>query len=410
MNQLTIVSGAASQASLGQAILDRWPRPEERPALCESTPDALLRGTLQHATALVAAPAGADEAAVRRLATALVSAGGSGVILVDGPLGLLRAQEIHGVVVEPASASPDYLAATLFALSRRQVVVDDLESEVRHLRVSSGGLAGQMTQWHQEMHLAASVQRELLPRELPLSPGLSAAVLFRPAGYVSGDIYDVSELPDGRIGYFIADAVGHGVPAALLTMVIGQSLKRTVEGASGTRVVEPADALRHLNESLCGRQFHSPRFATAVYAVVDPNSGHVTIAGAGHPAALRMTAAGILHVESEGPLLGVFPDGEFAQASFTLEAGETLLLYSDGFETAFPNPRDPASRKPNQAYIDHMARLLGPRSEAPLGDAMRQLEALLDEQSGSLHQADDLTALAIHREPVAARLAVAQAA
>lgn len=410
MNQLTIVSEPASLGPLGQAIRERWPRPEERPALREASVGALLGGELHHVTALVAAPAGADEALVRRLATALVSAGGSGVILVHGPVGLLRAQEIHGVVVEPVTASPDYLAAALFALSRRQVVVDDLESEVRHLRVSSGGLAGQMTQWHQEMHLAASVQRELLPRELPMSAGLSAAVLFRPAGYVSGDIYDVSELPDGRIGYFIADAVGHGVPAALLTMVIGQSLKRTVESAGIARVMEPADALRHLNESLCGRQFHSPRFATAVYAVVDPASGHVTIAGAGHPAALRMTAAGIVHVESEGPLLGVFPDGEYAQASFTLEAGETLMLYSDGFETAFPNPRDPASRKPNTAYIEHMARLLGPRSDEPLADAMRRLEALLDEQSGSLHQADDLTALAIHREPVAAHVAVSHAA
>src|SRR5262249_46159125 len=134
---------------------------------------------------------------------------------------------------------------------------------------------------HDELNLAASVQQEMLPRRLPERANLQFGTLFRPAGYVSGDIFDVVELDDeGRhIGFFIADPVGHGVPAALMTMVIHRSLRMTRSLDKGSReIVWPGDAMTRLNDELCRGKRESPRFTTAVYGIIDTRTLRVTLA------------------------------------------------------------------------------------------------------------------------------------
>jgi serine phosphatase RsbU (regulator of sigma subunit) len=126
----------------------------------------------------------------------------------------------------------------------------------------------------------------------------------------------------------------------------------------------------------------------------------VQLAGAGHPWPLVITKNGVSEVRTEGPLLGVFPDGEFTQADLTLTPGQTLLLYTDGFESIFPTraerePGDAEGRWSGREYLCDMSRLVGAAGEGDLGGALRQIEHLLDEQSGSLHQSDDVTAVAI---------------
>mgnify|MGYP001420207286 CR=1 FL=1 len=387
-------------------LLAAWPRPEELPRIERRTLAQVLDAEKRPAgPMLVLAHPGASEGDVQGLVAAVRRRQACGVVLVHEGLAVLRAVEDGGVLVESCRAPARELARTLFGLLRREADVEEVEHELRHQRISSGGLVGQMTQWHQEMHLAATVQRELLPRELPEVEGLDCGVFFRPVGYVSGDIYDVTRLPDGRVAFFVADAVGHGVPAALLTMVIGQNLVRTHQVQGRTVVTDPGQALNRLNASLCSRQFHSPRFATGVYGVIDPVSGRVQLAGAGHPPPLRLGSDRVERVELDGPLLGVFPDAEFVTTEFTLEPGESLVMYSDGFETVFPLPgvSGTEARKPNREFIRHFADLMVPGDDGfALSESMRRLGVLLDAQSGSLHQADDLTALVIGRSPVAA--------
>ncbi|MCW5754594.1 MAG: serine/threonine-protein phosphatase [Phycisphaeraceae bacterium] len=397
-------------------VLAAWPRPEALPRLDRTTFHRLLDAA-ERLPGLVLAlcPPAASEDQVRSLMHALKQKRASGVLLVHDNLGVLRAHEDGGLVIESVHTSAPALARTLFGLLRRQDELDEVEHELRHQRISSGGLVGQMTQWHQEMHLAATVQRELLPHELPQVEGLDCGVFFRPAGYVSGDIYDISRMPDGRIAFFVADAVGHGVPAALLTMVIGQSLARTHQTNGRTIVTDPGEALARVNAALCSRQFHSPRFATGVYGLIDPATGQVWLAGAGHPPPLRLGPDGVERIELDGPLMGVFPDAEFATITFTLQPGESLVLYSDGFETVFPPPgaADGETFKPNREFVRHFADLLTPSESGPgMEAAIARLAGLLDAQRGSLHQADDLTALVICRVPVTASVSVtlAQAA
>jgi serine phosphatase RsbU (regulator of sigma subunit) len=182
--------------------------------------------------------------------------------------------------------------------------------------------------------------------------------------------------------------VGHGVPAALLTMVLTSSLNTT----EGGRVLEPAEVLRQLNERLCTSCLGSGRFATALYGVVDGKRGEVKLAGAGHPYPVRVSRAGAMEVKTEGPLLGVFPGADFTQAEFELHPSDTLLLYTDGFEAMFPE-RDDAPEWGGRTYLRELTRMVG--GERDLNHCLAELEGLLDEQSGSLHQADDLTAVVI---------------
>src|SRR5690606_28776723 len=104
-----------------------------------------------------------------------------------------------------------------------------------------------------------------------------------------GDIYDIVQLDERHIAFFIADAVGHGVPAALMTMVISRSLRMTRGTTAGAlsstarEIVRPGEAMTRLNDELCRGKKDSPRFSTAVYGIFDAAERRVTLSGAGHP-------------------------------------------------------------------------------------------------------------------------------
>lgn len=333
---------------------------------------------------------------------------------VDGPT---RRLQSGGVLVESWDADPGFIAAALFTLGERQETVRSLSRDLAISARYQGGVSGEIDRIHDELNLAATVQQEMLPRRMPNSAGLQFGVLFRPAGYVSGDIYDVVELDEGgrHIGFFIADAVGHGVPAALMTMVISRSLRMTralERGGTVREIVSPGEAMTRLNEELCRGKRESPRFTTAVYGVIDTMTRRVTLAGAGHPPPLRIRGRCLTRVETDGPLLGVFPGEQYTDTTFTMSEDETLLLYSDGFETAFAPPEEAVGRRKSaDSYLSELASLPWPGAgQGSAADALRDLERRIDLQAGSLHQVDDVTAVAICSLSRAARLPAGAAA
>lgn len=303
----------------------------------------------------------------------------------------------EGVLVESRHAAASHLASMAYALSRRQPTIDGLIADLGRATRSIGGLADEFTKWQDEMHMAASVQRDLLPKSLPKIEGLASGVLYRPCGFVSGDIYDVRVLSDGRVSFLLADAVGHGVPAALLTMVIAHALP--TNGHLDDRS-DPAEMLRRVNIALCERQTETTRFATAVAGVIDPASGRGVLAGAGHPAPL-LIGDGSEALRTNGPLLGVFEEAEFDTIEFELAPGESLICYTDGFETAYPSAADARAGRvrSNSVHLERLAAITRAAREGTidLADAMRELAFDVDAQAGSLHQPDDLTALAFMR-------------
>ncbi len=303
----------------------------------------------------------------------------------------------EGVFTIPHDTPINAIANTLAALLIRQPTVEGLRRDLHTAQRFQGGLTGEINKLHEELRLAATVQQAFLPQSLPSIPGFDFRVFFRAAGYVSGDIYNIQRLDEQHFGVFIADAVGHGVPAALLTMVIARATQmKTITGNQYT-IHPPSDVLDKINAELIRHNAHATRFATAIYALINIETRRVQLAGAGHPPALILAPGREPSpIETEGGLLGIFPEHTFPAVDFTLESDEILALYSDGFETAFPDnaERDRKGRAmPTRFYLDRFMRLAEDRDNLGMSEAMRRFVDDLDAQSGSLHQVDDLTAL-----------------
>ncbi|MHC4080116.1 MAG: PP2C family protein-serine/threonine phosphatase [Planctomycetota bacterium] len=308
--------------------------------------------------------------------------------------------EHAAVLVEGRSTPGAVLCARLHGMLHRQREIDRLRSDIAVARASHAGLGDEVAKMHEELQLAAHAQRELLPDALPALHGVSVATLWRPAQYVSGDIYDVTQLDDDHIGLFLADAVGHGVSAALMTMVICQSLITRILDGSSWRILDPGEVLSRLNQQMLRHRMHPSRFATAVYAVIDCRYRRMALAGAGHPPPLLVHEGGRVEpMTTGGGLLGVFEDETYDQVETDLATGDHLLLYTDGFEQAFPQEGREANRcRPTTRYRREFEELC---AEASPQDMIQSIAHRLDAQAGSLHQIDDLTLLCMHAGPLA---------
>ena len=302
-----------------------------------------------------------------------------------------------GAFVRPLDLDRPTLISLLHITSQRQQTIRRLRHELSIAQRFQGGLRGEINRMHDELQLAAMVQQEFLPRELPLVHNVMFGALWRPANYVSGDIYDISRLDEDHVGIFIADAVGHGVPAALMTMVIARSLPTKEVTGNSYRIVPPGEALARLNTEMIRRQGEVTRFATAIYAVLNCRSRELTIAGAGHPPPFHVSSDQILRpIETDGGLLGVFEEEHFEELQIELNVDDRLLFYSDGFEVAFPDDESPrtgdATRLPTKRYLDQFEALLAQHTPEEM---VLEMARQLDNQPGSLHQIDDLTLICL---------------
>lgn len=305
----------------------------------------------------------------------------------------------EGIVACPPGTAPEEACVILQTLLSQAPALATIKREVKVLTVQHQGLCSQIGKLDEELRMAAQFQREFLPNELPDLDGLSFHVLYRPAGYVSGDIYDVQRLDEHHIGFFVADAVGHGVPAALMTVYIKRSLRGKhidANAPNGYTLLSPAQALANLNADMISTQNGKVRFATACYGVLDLRNMELTMARAGHPfpMILRGEDEHVDTIEPEGGLLGVFEEEVYEESTVKLMPGDRLLIYSDGFECAFPDEEISDNGKRKVANENYAKEFLDLGNGNP-GDAFKRLEDKLDEQAGSLNQKDDLTVLCL---------------
>jgi sigma-B regulation protein RsbU (phosphoserine phosphatase) len=178
-----------------------------------------------------------------------------------------------------------------------------------------------------ELRTVADIQKALLPPRVPKTPGLDVAVHLQPAKRAGGDYYDFFELPGGKLGVLIADASGHGAPAAVL-MAMTHSITHTLP-----HPVRPGELLTHLNAHLA-RRYTRPTgsFVTAFYAVFDPVAGTITYSSAGHtPPRLRRLEGSIAVLNRAQRLpLGIKPDEVYPEQSIALQSGDRIVLFTDG--------------------------------------------------------------------------------
>jgi len=182
----------------------------------------------------------------------------------------------------------------------------------------------------QELQVARRIQQASLPKEIPEPEGWEISPLYRPAREVGGDFYDFHLLTEGRLGLVVGDATGKGVPAALV-MASARSTLRAVAQASES----PGDVLRRANDPLA-TDIPTNMFVTCFYAILDPNSGSLRYANAGHdlPYLRRRSGDDAEELRATGMPLGLMPGRSYEEKEDALGEGDSVLFYSDGLVEA----------------------------------------------------------------------------
>jgi serine phosphatase RsbU (regulator of sigma subunit)/predicted ester cyclase len=241
----------------------------------------------------------------------------------------------------------------------------------------------------QELGVARRIQQASLPEKVPELEGWQISPFYRPAREVGGDFYDFFELEDGQLGLVVGDATGKGVPAALL-MASARSMLRAIAQALGSS--SPGDVLRRVNDVLV-TDIPPNMFVTCFCAILEPGSGSLTYANAGHdlPYVLRGSGGECEELRARGMPLGIMPGMSYEEKETTLNNGEAALLYSDGLVEA----HDP---KGEMFGFPRLRELIAEHGEKrSLGDSL--LEELYSFVGEGWKQEDDITLLTLRRSP-----------
>lgn len=262
----------------------------------------------------------------------------------------------------------------------------------------------------QELRVARLIQQTLLPKTLPEPGGWDVAAHYQPAREVGGDFYDFFDLPDGRLGIVVGDVTDKGVPAALVMATTRSVLRATAlspaspneapergtnwqlrHGIRQSRLASPGEVLERVNDVLYP-DIPQNMFVTCLYAILDPRTGRLRYANAGHDLPyLRREGrpGGAEELRATGMPLGLMPGMAYEEKEALLGPGDSVLFYSDGLVEA----HDP------QREMFGFPRLQGFVGAHPGGAGM--VEFLLDELDrfvgAGWDQEDDITLVTLQR-------------
>jgi serine phosphatase RsbU (regulator of sigma subunit)/anti-sigma regulatory factor (Ser/Thr protein kinase) len=235
----------------------------------------------------------------------------------------------------------------------------------------------------QELRVASLIQQTLLPRDLPSLPGWHVERYYQPARAVGGDFYDFLYFEDGRVGIVIGDVTDKGVPAALVMATTRSILRSTAYGA-----LSPGKVLEQTND-LLHPDIPPKMFVTCLYAILDPVSGQLQYANAGHDLPYRRHKDGVSELRATGMPLGLMPGMVYEEKETTLAPGDSILFYSDGLVEAHNAKRD-------MFGFPRLMTLLGEyQGNMPVIDLL--LGQLADFTGSDWEQEDDVTLVTLRR-------------
>jgi predicted ester cyclase len=258
--------------------------------------------------------------------------------------------------------------------------------------VSPGGLLEDLAQEvrqrervEQELRVARRIQQASLPKEVPTLEGWQINPYYRPAREVGGHFYDFHILSEGRLGLVVGDATGKGVPAALVMSTTCGMLRLAAQSPSS-----PGEMLQRVNEALFPN-IPPNMFVACFYAILDPKSGRLRYANAGHdlPHLHRLGGGAAEELSARGMPLGLMPSMDYEEKEIELEAGEGVFFYSDGLVEA----HDPEGEmfgfpRLREVVAEHA-------EERSLEEAL--LEELYSFVGEGWEQEDDITLLTLKR-------------
>jgi serine phosphatase RsbU (regulator of sigma subunit) len=224
---------------------------------------------------------------------------------------------------------PSELLATLTVVSldpQHQLGRQEVETAVAVARQAALAIDNARL-YQQQKHFADTMQRSLLPQELPEVPGLEIGAVYEsPARVdVGGDLYDFLPLPDRRLAVVLGDVTGHGIEATA-----DMALAKFVFRSLAREHPEPGDFLAHANEVAC-QEVGGGKFITMLYLAFDPAREEVAVARAGHPPARFVSADGsVSELVPEGLALGIDLDQRYEEVRVPFPAGTAVCLHTDG--------------------------------------------------------------------------------
>jgi PAS domain S-box-containing protein len=241
----------------------------------------------------------------------------------------------------------------------------------------------------QELRIARLIQQTLLPKTLPKPPGYEVAAYYQPAREVGGDFYDFLELEDGRLGLVVGDVTDKGIPAALV-----MATTRTVLRGAAQRLFSPGEVLRLANEALV-TDIPPNMFITCLYAILEPESGHLVYANAGHDLPYRRRAGrtsegAAEELRARGMPLGLMSGMNYEEKEIVVGEGESVLFYSDGLVEAHDRSYEMFGFPRLQALVG--AHRLG--GSSLIGFLLSELSRFTGE---GWEQEDDITLVTLER-------------
>ena len=235
-----------------------------------------------------------------------------------------------------------------------------------------------------ELSVAHSLQHAILPKNLPPNAAYSGDAVMTPAREMAGDFYDYFTLPDGRLGLVIADVSGKGVAAAFF-----MAITRTVMRTAAQEISEAAECIRAVNDRISSENPHD-LFVTLFYGILDPSTGVLTYANAGHnaPFLIRQSGAVEMLPLTGGVAVGVMPALDYDERGLTLDIGDTLFLYTDGISEAM--------NLQGETFDEHrLENVLSIGPGAPVDTVIGNVTLAVGEFVGEAEQSDDITCLVL---------------
>jgi len=315
----------------------------------------------------------------------------TGVVLSEGATGRQRLDEGAFLVVPP-DVPADELWGRVATIRQYRPLFSQFEQQVANMQRLGKRLNQQFVAVDQELRLASRLQRDFLPKTFPEVGDIRFAAMYQPAAWVSGDMYDVARLDETHLGFYLADAVGHGIAAGLLTMFIKQDVVGKRIDRNSYTLTSPSEVLANLNVDLARQELPNCQFVTALYGIIDTRDNQLTFARGGHPHPIHVTADGQCNeVLTVGGLLGVFAEETFPSTSLVLRPGEKFIIYSDGIEDSIIAHRD--RTQGTVEYTEFFRELV----RMPIETCIATLSAQVEHTEGSIAPDDDMTVVGIER-------------
>lgn len=249
-----------------------------------------------------------------------------------------------------------------------------------------------------ELRIARLVQQTLLPQELPKLDGWHIAAHYRPARSVGGDFYDFIHYNDGRVALVIGDVTDKGVPAALVMASTRATLRGVAFDYNSSQIgtpeqhMTPGDVLARANDLICP-DIPPKMFITCFYAILDPKTGVLQYANAGHDVPYVRRGDTTIELRARGMPLGLLPGMPYEIQELQLEPGDSILFYSDGLVEAH-NPRREMFGFPRLS--EYVASHAG--GAALIESVLEDLEVFT---GPNWEQEDDVTLMTLERAAIA---------